>query len=163
MQDNGNGNGKVIQLTQEGLEELKQELSELIDVKLPAVIDRVAKAREYGDLSENSEYHSAKEDQTLVETRIEEIQSILDHAQIVKHTTSSSKVGMGSHVVVTVLGKKAKKQNFTIVGETEANPSEGKISSASPLGKALMGKKKGDQAKVSAPAGVVEYMIEEIK
>ncbi len=164
MQDNGSvGTSKIIQITQEGLEELKQELKELTDVRLPAVIDRVAKAREYGDLSENAEYQSAKEDQSLVETRIDEVEQILNHAHIVKHTTSSSKIGMGSKVVVSVVGKKSKNQSFTIVGETEANPKEGKISSVSPLGTALLGKKKGDKAKVSAPAGEVEYMIEEIK
>jgi transcription elongation factor GreA len=164
MQDSGTQVlPKVIQLTQEGLEELKQELAELTEVRLPAVIDRVAKAREYGDLSENAEYHSAKEDQTLVETRIDEIQDILTHAQIVKHTTSSSKIGMGSTVVVSIIGKKSKKQTITIVGETEANPVEGKISSVSPLGTALMNKKKGDKVKVSAPAGEVEYTIEDIK
>jgi transcription elongation factor GreA len=164
MQDNGTQvMPKAIQLTQEGLDELKQELKELTDVRLPAVIDRVAKARDYGDLSENAEYHSAKEDQTLVETRIDEIQNILAHAHIVKHTTSSSKVGMGSKVVVTVTGKKSKKLTFTIVGETEAKPTEGKISSVSPIGTALMNKKKGDTAKVSAPAGEVEYVIEDIK
>lgn len=160
MQDN-NG-AKTIQLTQEGLNELKEELRELTEEKLPAVVDRVAKAREYGDLSENSEYHSAKEDQTLIETRIDEIQAVIANAQVVKNTTSHNKIGMGSTVVYSVNGK-AKKQTITIVGEYEADPTEGKISQASPLGQALMGKKKGEKATVTAPAGEIEYEILEIK
>lgn len=160
MQDN-NG-AKTIQLTQEGLNELKEELRELTEEKLPAVVDRVAKAREYGDLSENSEYHSAKEDQTLIETRIDEIQSVIANAQVVKNTTSNNKVGMGSTVTYAVSGK-SKKQTITIVGEYEADPTEGKISQASPLGQALMGKKKGEKATVTAPAGEIEYEILEIK
>jgi transcription elongation factor GreA len=161
MQDN-NG-AKTIQITQEGLAELKEELRELVEVKLPAVVDRVAKAREYGDLSENSEYHSAKEDQTFIETRIDEIQGVLANAKVVKNTTSSTKIGMGSTVVLTVKGKSAKKQTITLVGEYEADPTEGKISQASPLGQALLGKKKGDKATVSAPAGEIEYEILDIK
>jgi len=160
MQDNG---PKIIQLTQEGLQELKLELQQLVEVRLPAIIDRVAKAREYGDLSENSEYHSAKEDQTLIETRIDEVEGIIAHAQVVKHTTSSTKVGMGSKVVATMSGKKAKSHTWTIVGEFESDPTEGKISSVSPLGHALMGKKKGDVVNVKAPAGELEYTIQEIK
>ncbi len=154
---------KIIQLTQAGFDELKEELQELIEVKLPAVIERVTKAREYGDLSENSEYHSAKEDQTLIETRIDEIEEILAHAKVVKHTTSSTKVGMGSTVVVSIAGKKAKKQTLTIVGEFESDPVSGKISSVSPLGQALMNKKKGDKVMVTAPAGEIEYTILDIK
>lgn len=155
---------KTIQVTQDGLEELKRELKELVDIKLPANVDRVSKAREYGDLAENAEYHSAKEDQTLIETRIDEIEKILAMAQVVQNTRSSSKVGMGSKVSVSIVSKKkAKPQVFVIVGEFEATPAEGKISSVSPLGKALMGKKKGDTVAVKAPAGEVEYEILEIK
>lgn len=160
MQDN-NGT-KTIQLTQDGLNELKEELRELTEVKLPAIIDRVAKAREYGDLSENSEYHSAKEDQTLIETRIDEIQAVIANAQVVRNTTSNIKIGMGSTVVYSVKGK-SKKLTITIVGEYEADPTVGKISQASPLGQALMGKKKGEKATVTAPAGEIEYEILEIK
>jgi len=154
---------KKVQLTQEGLEELQGELKELVEVTLPTNVERVAKAREYGDLSENAEYHSAKEDQELIETRIDEIESIIANGEVVKITKSSSKVGMGSTVAVTFVGKKAKALVYTIVGEFEADPAGGKVSSVSPLGKALMSKKKGDQVKVSAPAGVIEYEILEIK
>lgn len=162
MATNGDTPVKTIQLTIEGYEELQNELQELLEVKLPAVVARVAKAREYGDLSENAEYHSAREDQNLIETRIDEIQQVLTKAQVVKQTTSHSKVGMGSKVTIAIKGQKTKKI-ISIVGEFEADPVEGKISSVSPLGKALMGKKKGDKVKVTAPAGDVEYEIVDIK
>lgn len=151
-----------IQLTQEGLDELQAELKDLVEKKLPTVIERVARAREYGDLSENAEYHSAKEEQNLVEARITEIEDIIAKAQVVSETRSTTKVGMGSTVTVQVVGKKAQ-MTVSIVGEFEATPGENKISSVSPLGKAIMGAKKGDQVKVTAPAGVIEYEVLEIK
>lgn len=148
-----------IELTQEGLAELKEELAQLKEVKLPAVVDRVAKAREYGDLSENAEYHDARSEQDFVQTRIDEIEEVLAKAVIVKKTQSTQKVGIGSVVSVKNNGKTTK---LTIVGEFQGNPKEGKVSSVSPLGKALVGKKKGDKTTVSAPAGNVEYTIENI-
>jgi transcription elongation factor GreA len=151
-----------IEVTKEGLEELQAELTELKEVKLPTVIKRVSKAREYGDLSENAEYHSAKEEQEFVETRIDEIETILARAKVVKQTKSSTTIGVGSTVVVRKKGAKAS-LTLLIVGEFEANPSENKISSASPLGKALIGKKKGDTTMVKAPAGLIEYSIQDIK
>lgn len=155
---------KTVQLTPEGLEELQLELKELTEVKLPAVIARVAKAREYGDLSENAEYHSARDDQNLIETRISEIEAVIARAKVVKHTKSTTAVGIGSSVTVSIVGgKSAKKMVIQIVGEFEADPTQGKISSVSPLGKSLMGKKKGDTAVVAAPAGEVTYKIEGIK
>lgn len=157
-----NSTVKSIQLTAEGLAELQQELKELVDVRLPAVIDRVAKAREYGDLSENAEYSSAKEDQILVEARIEEIENIVANAEVVHQTRSTTKVGMGSTVTISLVGKKAKPMTISVVGEFQSEPGENKVSSVSPLGKALMGKKKGDKVKVEAPAGEIEYEIIEI-
>ena len=154
---------KTIELTQEGFEELKAELDELINDKLPKAIKRVADAREYGDLSENSEYHDARDDKDLIVTRISEIEEILEKAKIVKATTSKNIVGIGSKVSAHLKGKKAKKRTFQIVGEYEADPSEGKISSVSPLGKALMGKKKGDSVTYQAPAGEITYIITDIK
>ncbi len=152
----------TIELTKEGFDELQAELAELRDVKLPAVIARVAKAREHGDLSENAEYHSAQDDQQLIETRIAEIDSILSKAKVVQHTKSSLKVGIGSKVEVKKKGAK-KGTTFSIVGEYESNPAEGKISSVSPLGKALIGKKKGDTVQVEAPSGTISYEILQIK
>ena len=153
----------TIQLTQAGYEELKAELQELVDEKLPKAIERVTEAREYGDLSENSEYHDARDDKDLIDKRIAEIENILEKAQVVKNTRSKSKIGMGSKVVVHLKDKKSKKKTLQIVGEYESDPVEGKISSASPLGKALMGHKKKDEVTYQAPAGEITYIIEDIK
>lgn len=151
-----------IELTKEGLEELKAELVELKEQKLTAVIKRVSKAREYGDLSENAEYHSAKEEQEFIETRIEEIEDVINRSVVVNNTRSSTVIGIGSKVVIIRKGSKEKK-NISIVGEFEANPNEGKVSVGSPLGQALMGKKKEQTALVQAPAGEIEYTIVEIQ
>lgn len=152
-----------IELTKEGLEELKQELNELETIKLPAIIDRVAKAREHGDLSENSEYQSARDDQGIVEARIAEVEEVIAKAKVVKSTHNKLKVGVGSTVVLYLENKPKKEFTYTVVGEFEADPSEGKISSVSPLGQALSGKKKSDKVKVIAPAGEICYIIKEIK
>lgn len=152
------------QLTKDGYEEIEKELKELEEVKLPDVIKRVENARSYGDLSENAEYHSAKEDQELIETRIADLKAVLQNSTIVKVTTKSSAVGVGSQVIVTVhAGKSKKKMTFHVVGEFEADPKTNKISSVSPLGKAILNKKKGDKVEVDAPAGKVTYEIMEIK
>ncbi len=151
-----------VELTKEGLAELQQELSQLEEVKLPEAIERVSIAREHGDLSENSEYHSARSDKELIETRIDEIQSVLEKAIVVASTTSHLKVGIGSSVTVKKHGDR-KTRTITIVGEYESNPEENKISAASPLGKAIIGKKPGDKVIVKAPSGEVEYTIIEIK
>jgi transcription elongation factor GreA len=152
------------QLTQEGFDEIEKELKELEEVKRPQVIARVETARAYGDLSENAEYHSAKEDQELTETRIADLKNILQNSTIVKNTTKHSAVGMGSQVhVVVKSGKSKRKMTLQIVGEFEADPKSGKISSVSPLGQALMDKKKGDSVEVEVPAGKVIYEIVEIK
>lgn len=151
----------VVELTQEGFEELKEELQDL-EKKLEEVIDRVATARSYGDLKENAEYHDAKAEQEFTETRIDQVKEALAKAKVVKKTRSSTKVGIGSQVKVVKQGKKSKKQTFTIVGEFQSDPEEGKISVASPLGKALLGKKKSEIVKVETPGGQNEYLIEEI-
>lgn len=151
-----------IELTKEGLEEIKAELQELANVKLPAVIDRVAKAREHGDLSENAEYHSARDDQQLLQARMDELQNIIENAVVIKNTKSQSKVGMGSTVTISKIGTK-KERTIHIVGEFEADPVENKISVGSPLGEALVGKKKKDKVVVKAPAGEIEYVITNIK
>lgn len=152
----------VVSVTAEGLEELKAELNELVEVKLPAVIERVAVARSHGDLSENAEYHSAQDDKKLIETRIEEIETTILKAKVVKKSKSHTKVGMGSIVDIKKKGSK-KNMTITIVGDFEANPTEGKISSASPLGEALIDAKKGGKVLVKAPTGEIEYEVVSIK
>ncbi len=151
-----------VSLTKEGLIELKTELTELINVKLPAVVVRVAKAREHGDLSENAEYHSARDDQQLLQARIDELQEIITNAKVVRQTTSSSKVGISSIVTISKIGSK-KQKTITIVGEFEADPNTNKVSNASPMGSALLHKKKGDEITVKTPLGEVEYTIIKIK
>ncbi|MEK7524937.1 MAG: transcription elongation factor GreA [Patescibacteria group bacterium] len=148
-----------VNLTQTGYNELTAELADLKDNKLPAAIERVATARAFGDLSENAEYHSARDDHAALVGKIEELTDILARSQIIQATTSKTQVGVGSKVTVAINGTT---HEFTIVGEWEADPAAKKISHESPLGKALIGKAVGDKVEVSAPAGKVIYHIKEI-
>ncbi|MFZ5376854.1 MAG: transcription elongation factor GreA [Patescibacteria group bacterium] len=154
---------QYVELTQEGLEELKAELAELTTNRLPRIVERVAEARDKGDLSENADYQSARDEQSFIQAKIEEIEEVIARAKIVKATSNHDKVGMGSVVSVQIKGKTAKTFTYHIVGEFESEPEEGKVSSVSPMGKALMGKKKGDEVVVEAPAGEVVYVIKDIK
>jgi transcription elongation factor GreA len=151
-----------IELTQEGLEELKAEIEELTNVKMPAIVKRVSSAREQGDLSENADYQSARDEQGIIQARINEIEAIVVRAKIIKQSKKGN-IGMGSEVKVQLKGKSNKTFSYHIVGEFESDPEEGKISSVSPLGKALVKKKKGDIVEVNAPAGKIEYKILEVK
>jgi transcription elongation factor GreA len=154
---------QTIQLTQAGLDELNQELQDLVKKKLPKIIERVANAREQGDLSENADYHSARDEQDILHARVAEIEEIISKAKVVSSVKKSgSTISMGSIVTLSQTGK-TKKMTITIVGEFEADPDTGKVSSVSPMGKAVMGKKKGDSVTVKAPAGEVGYEIIEIK
>lgn len=148
-----------IHVTQEGLDEIKRELEQLQSVKQPAAIERVARAREFGDLSENSEYHSAREDLSFIQGRIDELEEIIKKAQIVKKSNSTKQVAIGCKVTVSQNGQEL---TYSIVGEWEANPIEKKISHTSPLGQALVGKKPGDAVEFEAPAGKVIYKIKKI-
>ena len=150
-----------IELTKDGLADLQQELNALKTVKLPSVIDRVSKAREHGDLSENSEYHDARAEQDLIEARIDEIEVVLAKAVVVKETRSTVKVGIGSKVLIKAT-KSKKSLTVHIAGAFEGDPKNNKVSSTSPIGKALVNKKKGDKVVVKAPGGDTEYTIESI-
>lgn len=152
-----------VSITAEGLEALKKELSELKTVKLPELVARVAKAREDGDLSENSAYQFGKQEQEFLEGRIDELEEIVSHASIISksnHKGNDGSVDLGCKVTVIVSGKK---QAFNIVGDWEAKPAEAKISGSSPLGRALMGKKIGEKVQVDAPAGKLVYTISSIE
>ncbi len=151
---------QTVFLTQTGLDNLKQELKVLKEDKLPQAIDRVAKAREFGDLSENSEYHAAREDHAWIQGRIEELEGIMTRAKVVSNTNGSSQVAIGCQVQIEVGGSV---HEFSIVGEWEADPAAKKISHQSPLGQALLGKKVGDKVEVEAPAGKLTYLIKGIK
>jgi len=151
---------KVI-LTQEGLKSLKKEHKELVEVKRPKTLKRMVEARNMGDLAENSEYTAAREDLAFIDRKIAELEEILRTAQVVKSSAKGyGKVTVGSKVALKIDKKKVV---FTIVGEWEANPLKNKISFSSPLGKALLGKKKGSKVEVKAPAGKTTYQILEIK
>lgn len=150
-----------VQMTPLGYHQLVDELTQLENDKRPEAIERLAKAREDGDLSENSEYHSAKDDLSTLEGRIDELKDILTRVTVVDVQKAGTKeVGLGSVVHIEVKGTK---HEFTIVGEWEADPAAKKISHESPLGKALMGKKVGDAVEVEAPSGKITYDIKAVK
>ncbi|MBQ3445356.1 transcription elongation factor GreA [Candidatus Saccharibacteria bacterium] len=132
---------KNISLTAEGKKELENELAELI-ANRSVIAEKIATAREFGDLSENEEYSSARNEQKLAESRIMEIQEILKNAKLIRGGKKDSVV-LGATVALDMGGKKVE---YTIVGPTEANPLEGKISNESPIGKAIMGLKNGETA-----------------
>lgn len=144
-------------MSQEKLDELKTELSDLKNNKAPQLRKRIDEARQMGDLSENAEYHQAREELAWVQSRVGEINAILDNAEVIlSGQDDNSKVSIGSTVKLEVNGKE---KEFAIVGAQEANPLEGKISNESPLGGALLGKMKGDKVEVRIPAGVQIYKI----
>lgn len=148
---------KKIYLTKEGLTELKKEYDELINTKRPDVLSRVSQARNMGDLAENAEYVAAREELSFIDGRIDELEELLKQAVIIRDSRSSShSVKLGSTVTVHAKGKK---ETFTVVGEWEADPKEKKISHESPLGKALIGRKVGENVEVDAPAGKIKYTI----
>ena len=130
---------KSISLTAEGKKELEKELDELIKGR-PAISERIAIARSFGDLSENEEYSSARSEQKVAESRILEIQEILKNAKVIRGG-KKTKVDLGATVTLNMNGKKV---TYTVVGTTEANPLEGKISNESPIGKSLLGHKTGE-------------------
>ena len=132
---------KSISLTAEGKKDLEKELDELIKGR-PAIAERIATARAFGDLSENEEYSSARNEQKIAEGRILEIQEILKNAKVIRGGSKSS-VSLGATVVLDMGGRNVE---YTLVGPTEANPLEGKISNESPIGKAIFGRKVGDTA-----------------
>jgi transcription elongation factor GreA len=149
---------KHYQITLEGKKELEAELIELKS-RRGDVADKIAEARDFGDLSENAEYDAAREEQGLLETRIAEIEDIVNNAEIIKATKRST-VGLGSTVDLQ-LGKNL--VTYTVVGPVEADPLEGRISNESPIGRALFGKKVDDSVTISTPKGDVTYTITQIR
>lgn len=144
-------------LSQEKFEELNSELKVLKEEKITALAKRIDDARQMGDLSENAEYHQAREDMAWAQSRVKEIQSILDSAVILADDAGGGNV-VGIGTTVKVKSEKGEKE-YTIVGAQEADPVNGKISNESPLGSAFLGKKKGDVIKVKLPSGYQEYKI----
>jgi transcription elongation factor GreA len=143
---------KDVLLTPEGLENLKKEIEHLSTTKRREVAERIKEAREFGDISENSEYDDAKNEQAMLEARIMTLEDKLRSAAVIDaKELSADVVRVGSQVQVT--DDKSKKLTYVIVGSTEANPSENKLSNESPVGKALVGRKQGDKVKVTLPSG----------
>jgi transcription elongation factor GreA len=149
-------NNKPTYLSRDGLDKLRAELDEMTSVKRPEVAQRIHDAKEHGDLSENAEYEDAKNEQAFVEGRIQTLQALIKNATIIDEHHSTDHVQIGSTVKVS--GPDGS-QTFTIVGSTEAKPTEGRISNESPVGRALLGKKKGENVTVQVPAGDIAYKI----
>ncbi len=153
--------GNEYVLTEEGKAKLEEELHFLETDKRAEIGERIKVAREFGDISENSEYDDAKNEQGMMEARIAEINRILSEATIVSSSKSSTKVNIGSTVYVQMNGAE---RVFTIVGAAESNVAEGKISNESPVGAALLGHKKGDTIQAQGPTGrEINLVIEKIK
>jgi len=156
---------KTTFVTKEGLQKLKEELDYLKNVKRKEVVERIKEAITYGDLSENAEYEDAKNEQAFTEGRIIELEEKIKYAKIIdeKHK-SVNRIRIGSVVTLRRLGKKQHDpEEYAIVGSTEADALNGKISNESPVGKALLNKEEGEIVKVQVPAGFVEYEILKVK
>ncbi|HTC85465.1 MAG TPA: transcription elongation factor GreA [Candidatus Acidoferrum sp.] len=147
---------KPTYLSREGLEGLKTELETMTNVRRVEVAARIHDAKEHGDLSENAEYEDAKNEQAFVEGRIQTLQSLIKNATLIDEHHVGDHVQIGS--TVTLSGEEGV-ETFTIVGSTEAKPGEGRISNESPVGRALLGRKKGDKVVVHVPAGDFSYTV----
>ncbi len=154
---------KEVILTPEGYERLKNEIEELSTVKRREVAERIRIAREFGDIQENAEYDDAKNEQMLLEHRIATLEERLRDARVIdKKDIAKDVVSIGSMVRLRDVDAK-KTVEYYIVGSAEANPAENKLSNESPVGKAIIGKKKGETVEVTAPRGTLKFKILEIK
>ncbi|MBS4751066.1 transcription elongation factor GreA [Granulicatella sp. zg-ZJ] len=154
---------KTYPMTLEGKQKLEAELEELKLVKRPEIIDRIKVARSYGDLSENSEYDSAKDEQAFVEGRITTIEKMLRFSEIIDdHNIAKDEVSLGRTVTFIELPD-GEEETYTIVGGAEASPLEGKISNDSPIARALIGKKLNDEVAIDTPGGVMKVKIIKIE
>ena len=149
-------------LTEDGAEELRRELDRLVNETRPELARKLKEAVAEGDLKENANYHDAKENQAFVEGRIQYLENVLRAAVIVSPNGESDEVQIGSIVTIREVGGD-EDEIYTIVGQAEANPREGKISQRSPIGSALMGRKKGDKVNASTPSGEVSFKIRKIE
>ena len=152
---------KEYALTEEGIARLEEELTQLETVRRAEVGQRIKEAKEFGDISENSEYDDAKNEQAFVESRIAEVSLILSHATVIAAPKKNDYVTLGSKVELT--DTSGSKRVYHIVGSAEADPDKNKISNESPVGQAVMGKKKGDRAPVVTPSGKkLEFLVSKI-
>lgn len=151
-----------IHLTPEGAEALRLELDDLIKIRRPELAQRLREAVADGDLKENANYHDTKEQQSMVEGRIQYLEDILRRATVVVNDGPSDTVRIGSSVTIQEVGTE-EDETYILVGAAEANPREGKLSEKSPIGAALMGRKRGDKVKVNTPDGQISFKIKGVK
>jgi transcription elongation factor GreA len=149
----------VVRLTPEGRDRLKEELKHLRHVKLPELTARIQDANEHGDISDNSEYEDLKEEVVMTDARITELQYLLDTAEIVE-PPSGGTIGLGS--TVTIVSDDGEKETWRLVSPEEADTRAGAISTDSPVGHALVGRKKGDKTTVETPGGAITYTVEKV-
>jgi transcription elongation factor GreA len=150
---------KQYKLTQDGIDELRAELDKLTAAR-PVIADAIKTAREFGDLSENAEYQSARQESEKNENRIAEVEHILANVEVITSPKKGGKVQLGS--TVKLAGANGKDKEFQVVGTVEADPMSGKISDESPIGKALLGKKEGEEVEIKTPAETTTYKITSI-
>lgn len=154
---------KSYPMTAEGKEKLQAELKNLKLVKRPEVIERIKVARSFGDLSENSEYDAAKDEQSHLEDRIAQVEEMLKYAQVVdSESVDPNVVSVGKTITYTEVGTDDP-ETYTIVGSDESDPLNGKISNDSPIAQALLGKKKGETVSITTPGGKFDVVINEVK
>ena len=151
----------VIYLSQEGLDNLKSELTKLKSVDRPNIINQIAEARDKGDLSENAEYDAAKEAQGLLEARIVKLENDIANSRVLDKIADTSTVHLLTEVIIKNL-QNGMEMKYAIVSESEADLKNKKISVESPIGKGLMGKSVGDVARIEVPSGVIEFKIMQI-
>jgi transcription elongation factor GreA len=153
---------KEVLLTPEGYEKLKEEIQYLSNERRREVAERIKQAREFGDIAENSEYDDAKNEQAMLEHRIAQLEDRLANARVIDEDVPTDAVAVGTRVRLKDIDANETVE-YHIVGSTEANPAEHKLSNESPVGKAIMGHKKGETVEVSAPRGSLRFKIMDIK
>lgn len=158
-----NGRRKTVFYDRGRKKKLEDELNELITVRRPEVVERIKIARDFGDLSENSEYDSAKDEQAFVESRISQIETMLRYAVIIENDENVSDIVQLGKTVKFVELPDGDEEEYQIVGSAEADPFEGRISNDSPMAQSLLGKKVGEEVTVATPGGELEVRITEVK
>ncbi len=156
-------NSDPIYLTAEGAEKLRQELAYLETTKRKELAERLRSAIQMGDLSENADYHKAKEDQAFLEGRIQELKYTLQNAEIIDESHNGKREVVDIGATVTIQEGEYEPETYQLVGAKEANPREGKISNESPIGQALLGKRVGDEVVVQAPGGQMRFKVLDIQ
>ncbi|MEW5722849.1 MAG: transcription elongation factor GreA [Thermodesulfobacteriota bacterium] len=149
---------ETVPITREGYEKLKKELTRMVEIERPANVRAIEEARGHGDLSENAEYHAAKERQGFIEGRIQELQVQIGHCQIIEARGPFERAVFGATVTVENVDT-GEEKTFTLVGPYESEPEKGRISVSAPLGRALIGKEEGDEVKFRTPKGLQELVI----